>query len=188
MSSINTDFTIQNGNQISDTFIAFGINTFSDACTYIKQIPYGRNTDKTNTLCVLQENKGTCSTKHALLKTLADENGMLDVRLVLGIFKMNGQNTPAVLKTLANYQLDYIPEAHNYLKHNDTIIDCTTTKELDFLTYLLNETEISREQITDYKVAYHKNYLNTWLQTEKVPYTLDEIWNIREACIAALSK
>ena len=48
----------------------------ASAVTYIRRLPYGRNTDRSDILRVLREGKGTCSTKHALLACLAQEQGI----------------------------------------------------------------------------------------------------------------
>ncbi len=181
-------FSIQPGKEISNQFIRRGILTFEEACSYIKTIPYGRNADKLDSLCVFNDQKGTCSTKHALLKRLAEENGHNDIMLMMGIFRMNGQNTPQTQQVLSAYGLLYIPEAHNYLKYKDTVIDCTTSKQLNFQPDLMEEAIIQPEQITDYKVAYHKLFLSEWLKTAQLSYSPDEIWAIREKCIAALGQ
>lgn len=182
------NFSIQSGREISNQFLQRGMSTFEEACSYVKSIVYGRNTDKLDIYCVLNDNIGTCSTKHALLKRLADENGQPSIELVMGIFRMNAQNTPETKKVLSEYGLTYIPEAHNYLKYNGSVIDCTTTKTLNFQSDLLEESIIEPEQITDYKVSYHKQFLSEWLKTAQLPYTLDEIWTIREKCIAVLGQ
>ena len=183
-----TNFSIQSGKQISDQFLEKGISSFEDACNFVKAIPYGRNTDKLDPLCVLKDNVGTCSTKHALLKRLADENCQADIALVMGIFRMHAQNTPQTEKVLSEYGMAYMPEAHNYLKYQGMVIDCTTSKKLDFQPDLLEEITLAPDQITDFKVAYHKQYLAKWLEMEHQPYNLDEIWVIREKCIEALGQ
>lgn len=182
------DFKIQSTAIISSEFKKLGIFSFSEALVFVKTMPYGRNINKSNPLCIFEDNKGTCSTKHTLLKELANENGHNELKLMLGMFKMNAANTPPIKKVLGKYNLAYIPEAHNYLKYEDTIIDCTTTKELYFQPFLLEETEIDVTQIIEYKVAYHKQYLFNWLKNNRLPYSAEEIWQIREACIAALSE
>ncbi len=181
-------FSIQPGKEISNQFLQRGISSFEEASSYIKALPYGRNADKHDSLCVFKDQKGTCSTKHALLKRLAEENAQNDIMLMMGIFRMNVQNTPQTKRVLSEYGLEYIPEAHNYLKYNGSVIDCTTTKTLDFQPDLLEESIIEPEQIADYKVAYHKLFLSEWLKTSQLPYSLDEIWGIREKCIAALGQ
>jgi len=115
---------LNNGSTIAYSFMERGVDHFHDACDYVWKLPYGRNSDRADLLLVLSEKKGTCSTKHALLKALADEIN-LKLDLVVGIYPMNEKNTPGVGKVLSDYQLDYIPEAHCYLKYQDQIIDVT---------------------------------------------------------------
>ena len=81
-------------------------------------------------------------------------------------------------------------EAHCYLKYNDLILDYTKQNSTpsDFIDDLIEEIEISPNQITDYKIKYHKNYLATWLdKTEQLNLTLNDLWTIREQCIQNLT-
>lgn len=184
------DFEIKSKGQISKEFIDRNILTFNQASIFVRQLAYGRNADKNNLASVFTDNCGTCSTKHALLKKLADENNFEKVKLVVGLFKMNKKNTPEISETLQKNQLEYIPEAHCYLKFEDQIIDLTkiNSKPTDFLDDLIEEIEISPEQITDYKVNYHKNYLVTWLdKNEQIDLSINDIWKIREQCIKDLA-
>ena len=132
---------------------------------------------------------GTCSTKHALLKTLASENNRADVQLVVGIFRMNEFNTPKVKSCLDRYHLHYIPEAHCYLKLDQTIYDFTGTSflEMKFIPDLLCEFEIAPDQIFDYKINQHKAFLKEWLvMNPEIKWSIEEIWKIREECISEL--
>lgn len=185
------DFEINGENGIvSRSFNNLAINSFMEACKWVESLDYRRNNDKNSKLVLFDELCGTCSTKHALLKRLADENGNNSLSLILGIFTMNSKNTPAIKDVLSNYDLKYIPEAHNYLRNHNYIWDFTgiSVDETEFELDLLEEVEISPEQITDYKIQYHKDYLLRWIETNKIPYTLDELWEIREECIAALAQ
>jgi len=184
------DFEIKSKGQISKEFIDRDILTFNQASIFVRQLAYGRNADKNNLASVFTDNCGTCSTKHALLKKLADENNFEKVKLIVGLFQMNKKNTPEISETLQKNQLEYIPEAHCYLKFEDQIIDLTkiNSKPTDFLDDLIEEIEISPEQITDYKVNYHKNYIVTWLdKNEQINLSLNDIWIIREQCIQDLA-
>ena len=60
-----------------------GIVSFNDACRFIATIPYQRISNKKDLALVFHERRGTCSSKHAFLKVLADEQGKKDVELVL---------------------------------------------------------------------------------------------------------
>lgn len=184
------NFTIAPLGVISKVFLARNIRDFEHASNWIAQLDYKRNTDKYNLETIFTEQCGTCSTKHALLKTLADENGFEDLKLVLGIFKMNSENTHRIANTLSKYGLNYIPEAHNYLKYQDTILDFTRINAAasDFENDLLEEIEINPAQITDFKVNFHQMFLRKWLnQNPQITYNLAELWEIRELCVRVLA-
>ena len=176
---------------ISNQFLQLDLFDFFAAAEYVKNLPYKRNSQKDNPLCVFQDSGGTCSTKHALLKRLADENSFEELKLMLGIFKMNGSNTRKITPILEKYSLKEIPEAHNYLKIENQIFDFTrkNSKPQDFINDLIEEIEIQPEQIIDFKIKYHKNFLKKYLkENPQIPYNLDEFWKIREECIAELQK
>ena len=185
------NFNIKSLGIISDQFLELGLHDFQSAAFFIKNLPYKRNGDKINSLCVIIDSGGTCSTKHALLKNLALENNFSDLQLMLGIFKMNSINTPKISTVLDKYKLQEIPEAHNYLKYKNEIIDCTrkNSSAADFIHDLLEEIEIHPSQITDFKIQYHQKFLTNYLQENpQIPYSIDQFWKIREECIAALQQ
>ncbi len=184
------NFEIKPRGKISEEFLKHNISTFKQAANFIRNLPYGRNSNKNDLTTLFTNNCGTCSTKHAILKQLADENNFTDLRLIVGLFKMNEKNTPEISTTLKRNKLEYIPEAHCYLKHNDLIFDYTkaNSNPTDFIDYILEEIEISPDQITDHKVNYHKNYLTIWLaKNDQIKMTLNDIWKIREQCIQDLA-
>jgi hypothetical protein len=184
------NFYINNDGPISNAFISKGIFSFEDACNYIAQLPYGRNANKQNVLTVFDDNCATCSTKHALLKQLAIENNEGTISLIVGIFKMNAINTPKVANVLAMHQLNYLPEAHCYLKYDNQIFDFTTINAdaKTFETDVLQEIEIQVKQIGEFKINYHQQFIAQWLDANKhLPYSTQQIWAIREQCIQRLS-
>jgi len=115
--SIYPEFDIQATGVVSGAMRQSGLHTFGAAMDWVRRLPYGRNTDKEAPLALFSERRGTCSTKHALLKRLAAEHRYDDIRLYIGIFEMNAVNTPAVASTLQAHNLACIPEAHCYLKY-----------------------------------------------------------------------
>jgi len=194
MESFN--FEIKSDKEISQLFLKNNCSDFHSASEFVRNLPYRRNLNKDNLATVFIDKCGTCSTKHALLEKLAEENNQTDFKLILGIFKMNGNNTPkikTILETLREPQsdsLEYIPEAHNYLKFKNQILDFTkkNSSEDDFINDLLEEIEIQPHQINQFKIEFHKNYLKKRLSEHpRIPYSLDELWKIRELCIQALS-
>jgi hypothetical protein len=176
---------------IAADFIAREITDFRAVGHYLHHLPYGRNSDRSDFRLVLPEKRGTCSTKHALLAELAHEQN-LSVTLTLGIYTMHERNTPGVGVVLDRYRLQYLPEAHCYLRYGETRIDLTRsgvepTEPIDRFLY---EEAISPEQIGDYKVQFHQRFLRSWLVNTDVVSgrSFAEIWKIREACIAALAQ
>jgi hypothetical protein len=101
---------------------------------------------------------------------------------------MNGVNTPAVKAVLDRYKLEYILEAHTYLCYAGNRFDFTHPglNEKLWENDILIEIAIDADQIGDWKREYHKSVLIDWIKRDKIPYTLDEIWKIREECIKAM--
>ncbi len=185
------DFSLKNNGPVSSRIVDLNIHRFHDAIDYISNLKYGRNSSKINLRSVIDENKGTCSTKHALIKTILDEHEVNSIHLMLGIYRMNEQNTPGVGQVLSRYGLDYLPEAHNYLKYRSVHYDYTFpgTSNHSVFKQLLREIVIEPKQIAKFKEAYHQDFLRDWLITEKLDskFNLATIWEIREACILNLS-
>ncbi len=186
------NFTISAHFELSLRFTDLNITDFAAALKYIQHLPYGRNSKEGSLMRVLDEKQGTCSTKNALLHTLCMENGKQGFNLTLGIFNMDAENTPLIQPVLRKYRLPYIPEAHVYLKNNGTIIDATYPKaQQAWIKAIVREDEIDASDIGKNKVKSHRDYLDKWRKETKdkavAKYTLDQLWDIREECIAALS-
>ena len=48
-------------------FAALGLGDYREAARHVRNLPYGRNSDRSEWRLVLEEGRGTCSTKHDLL-------------------------------------------------------------------------------------------------------------------------
>jgi len=172
---------------VTQMFLDLEINEFFQACDYISRLPYGRNSDRANYHLVLLEGCGTCSTKHALLAQLAHEQGV-PVSLILGIFEMNSQNLPEIHPVLAETSLSSIPEAHCYLRYENKIFDFTKFPSPPFASLCTFERVIMPDQIGEHKESLHKEYLTNWIiEKDITAYSFEQIWQIRENCIRALS-
>ena len=183
------NFKLDKSKPLSKLCINEGFNDFKSISNYFKSLPYGRNSDKSNMKLVLSEKKGTCATKHAFLKELALENNQDTIKLYVGVYRMNDDNTSGVKPILTKYKLNYLPQAHTYLKINGELFDMTRSEisETNFMDDLIFEEEISPDQVVDYKRELHQNFLKEWINKENINYTFDEIWAIREEGIEILS-
>lgn len=185
----NPNFLIRAKAPLSEECRSLGIIDFQDAVEYIFRLPYRRNSSKEDLTLVFSEKCGVCSTKHAALAALALENNFRELKLIIGIYQMNEKNTPGVGDVLRKNKLSFMPEAHTYLVFENKRIDITReveTEESPFVSLLLEE-EIQPNQISNFKVKLHRNFLEKWILENEMEYSLDEIWKIREDCIFALS-
>jgi hypothetical protein len=176
-------------NYLTNLIRSKGINSWENLLLYIKNVPYGRNKNRDDFSLVLKENKGTCSSKHAFLKEVADLNNIPNVELIVGLYKMNEANTK-IGSILSENNIEYIPEAHCYLKISGERLDLTS-KDADFekiKTVLIEEIIIEPYQVGDFKVNYHKEYLKNWLNENGLSHTFEQLWRIREKCIENLSQ
>ena len=172
----------------SKALLAAGCTTYRGAARFLRELRYGRNSDRADYRLVLEERVGTCSTKHALLAAVAREQD-LPVDLTVGIYEMAEANTPGVGRVLREHGLDGIPEAHCYLRIEGRRVDITRSGVVaaEPIARFEQEWSIEPSQIGEFKLQLHHRYLREWLsQNRDLPYSFDEIWRIREACIAAL--
>jgi hypothetical protein len=116
----------------------------------------------------------------------------ISVALTLGIYAMHERNTQGVGPILEKYDLPFIPEAHCYLTYAKARIDITRSgvESGEPVTQFLHEETIMPAQIGEYKVALHQEFLRMWVDDGKraAGRTFEEIWKIREECIAALTQ
>lgn len=120
---------------------------------------------------------------------LAEENSWNHIALFIGFFNMSINFNKKISTILSTHELPYIPEAHCYLKINDQILDCTFTDETNSNFEIIHEQKISLHEAGEQKTIFHKMYLEKWLKERpEINYSIDEIWRIRELCIASLAK
>lgn len=166
-----------------------GIYTWCDLINVVKNLPYERTTNRYDFDLVIREQRGTCSSKHALLKRIADLNRIKNVKLMLAIFKMNERNMPAIGDALHGEPIDYIPEAHCYLRISGDPLDVTNMNSCyeNIAADIIEEQEIYPEDIIEFKEQYQRDFIKNWIVDENIPLSLDRIWQLREKCIANMS-
>jgi hypothetical protein len=174
--------------ELTQQLLELGISNWNDVLLRVKNIPYGRNSNREDLSLVLKENKGSCSSKHAFLKEIASQNNIPNVQLIIGIYKMKESNTK-IGTTLSENAIDYIPEAHCYLNINGERLDYTTGSSNfeKIKNDLLEEIEIEPYQVGEFKIKFHQDFIKKWLIDTKSNFSFNEIWTIREKCIAYLS-
>lgn len=176
------------GGPVTCRFRDAGLGDLAGAARHLQRLPYGRIARREEFWRVLAEKRGTCSTKHALLAALCAEQGVA-VQLTLGIYEMSERNTPGVGGVLDRHGLDAIPEAHCFLRVRGERLDVTGVPPgAEPIERFLHEEPIAVEQIGEYKIGVHRRFLAGWIAGDPAARgrTLDEVWRVREQCIAAL--
>ena len=109
---------------ISVEFQSMGIRSFLEACRYVNELPYGYNSDRDDLMILFKEKMGTCTTKHAVIATLAAELGLPITRGV-GIYAMTETIVTGTDKILTEYGLPYVPMIHCFLEYGNYRVDLT---------------------------------------------------------------
>jgi hypothetical protein len=118
------DKKILPGKFISEIFLDLGINRFSDACGYVHKLPYGYNTNREDLLILFKEKMGSCTTKHAVIATLAEELA-LPIKKSIAIYAMTEELVTGTHLILEKYALPYLPMIHCVLTYQMISVDLT---------------------------------------------------------------
>lgn len=162
-----------------------GFERFQPLAGYVRRLPYKR-VAHADAIEVLRAQGGTCSVKHRLLSQIARESEHFEVKLTIGMYAMSECNTPGVGRVLKQASLAVIPEAHCYLTVHDQRLDFTGLemgRASPFET-LCVERFVDPEQLARIKPAWHREYIGRWARARGL--SGDDVWRVREQCIAAL--
>lgn len=184
------DLMLNSHDDLTNDIVESGVVTLHDLFRCVRNYRYER-IDSDRLTDVWYHRKGTCSSKHAFVKYVAELND-IEIQLTLVLFKMNATNTPKLKSILEENDLEYIPEAHCVLKVNgeyeDLTFNTSTIKNIE--NDILDKKEVSLGFILNNKTDFHKDYLETFIanNSEFTKKSFDEIWTIREACIQILGE
>ncbi len=159
---------IQAKGVVSEKFLERGIETFSVACQWIKDLPYGSNSNNENSLILFQENRGTCTTKHGIIARLAQELE-LEIYKNLGFYRLNDEIVTGVDEIIQAHGLNFIPQIHCFLEYGLFRVDLTegncngknkTIEDYDFVVRVNPDLTYEEEK------RYYINYLNQYFAIE----------------------
>ena len=104
------------------TFLNMGVKEFRDACRYVHELPYGYNSDRDDLMILFKENMGSCTTKHAVIATLAAELE-IPIDKYIGIYAMTEALVTGTKTILDRYILPYLPMVHCFLVFEGRRVD-----------------------------------------------------------------
>jgi hypothetical protein len=83
---------------------------------------YGYNTNRDDLMILFKENRGTCTTKHAVIATLSQEMHLPIVKNV-GIYAMTEEIVTGTNGILVKFNLPYVPMVHCFLVYGEYRVD-----------------------------------------------------------------
>jgi hypothetical protein len=116
------DQSITDNGPIGRIFKGLDIGTFHDACRWVHRLPYGYNSDRDDLMILFKEKMGSCTTKHAVIATLAAELE-LPIHKNVGIYAMTEALVTGTQDILDRFGLPYITMIHCFLNYQDHWVD-----------------------------------------------------------------
>ena len=118
------DAEIKDKGEISKRFLELGITSFREACEYVHNIEYGYNRNYDDKMILFKENKGSCTTKHAIISGLAEELNIPLYKYV-GVYKFTEEISTDTKEILKKYDIPYVPMVHCFLVYKNYRFDLT---------------------------------------------------------------
>lgn len=155
---------LQPNGPMAERFLQAGLTTFHDACHWVKALPYGANSNRENSLILLEEGYGNCTTKHGAIARLAQAHG-LPIQKNFGFYRLNDDIVTGVNALLEPYGLTFIPQIHCFLVYEHYWVDLTegncngknqTIEDYDFVVPVA--ADLTRTQHYDYYREYLQRY------------------------------
>jgi hypothetical protein len=175
---------------IVQQFIDQNIKTFQDACIYVHDLPYGYNSTTDDILILFKEGYGSCTTKHAVIATLAEELH-IPVYKMIGIYSMDEELVTGTKLILDKYHLPYLPMIHCFLIYDSYRVDLTegnnNGKNTSIEEFLFTKKVIPNFSEKDEYLLYRKVVKdNILLRKEMEGITMINILHARAEGIALL--
>ncbi|RPJ77326.1 MAG: hypothetical protein EHM15_00475 [Desulfobacteraceae bacterium] len=98
--------------------------SFHEACRWVHALPYGYNSDRDDLMILFKEKMGTCTTKHAVIGTLARELE-IPIQKNVGVYAMTEEIVTGTSGLLKRFDLPYIPMLHCFLVYDRFRVDLT---------------------------------------------------------------
>ena len=116
------DKPIMDAGPMARTFINLDIKGFLEACRYVHDLPYGYNSDRDDLMILFKEQMGSCTTKHAVIASLAAEL-QLPIEKSIGIYAMTEELVTGTQHILEKYEVPYVPMVHCFLVYQGYRVD-----------------------------------------------------------------
>ena len=181
---------IEDNGPVAATFLELGITNLHAACRYVHELPYGYNANRDDLMILFKEKMGSCTTKHAVIATLAAESG-LPIEKTIGIYAMTEEIVAGTSKIIDKYGLPYVPMVHCFLAYGEHWVDLTegnhNGKKRPIDDFIYTKGVIPNISAKDEYLLYRKALSDSILKREELKGTdLRRVLHAREEGITLL--
>lgn len=180
-------FAISPATVLGAQICALGFSRFDALAAHVRGLPQGHAQRPGDPLAILREERGTNSSKHHLLATVAQTCGHPEVVLTLGIYAMSEFNTPGIGEILGAASVSSIPQAYCYLTVDNQRLDFTGPPQVSGspLRSLTAEFFLTPDKLAERMAPLQQQALAQWATQQGMSF--EAAWALRQACFAVLS-
>jgi hypothetical protein len=180
-------FAISPATVLGSQICALGFSRFDALAAHVRALPQGHAQRPGDPLAILREERGTNSSKHHLLATVAQTCGHPEVVLTLGIYAMSEFNTPGIGEILGAASVSSIPQAYCYLTVDNQRLDFTGPPQVSGspLRSLTAEFFLTPDKLAERMAPLQQQALAQWATQQGMSF--EAAWALRQACFAVLS-
>ena len=180
-------FSISPATVLGGQVCALGFSRFDVLAAHVRALPCGHAARPGDSLAVLREARGTNSSKHHLLATVAQTCGHPEVVLTVGIYAMSELNTPGIGSILESASVSSIPQAHCYLTVDNQRLDFTGLQRgsASPLRSLSAEFFLTPDKLAERRSPLQQQAVAHWATQQGMSF--EAAWALRQACLAVLT-
>lgn len=159
------NFKLEPVTEISSIFISMGFFDFEQAFQYIRSLPLLSLHDATgNYRSVLDEQRGTNSSKHGILAHLIESHNIEEIHLMVGILLPDKNVLQDIGLDTAKLETERVPVAYSFFREKGRRLSCMGNEaEINLLEkYLVREQRCEAQQMITWKPVILNNFLENW--------------------------
>ena len=141
---------------LSDRFIECGCQDFHDACHWLHQLPYGKNSRSGDIEVLFEDQCGTCTTKHGVAAALAHELSLPIFKYIV-FYRLDESIRRGARETLSSYNLEYVPTTHCLLGDSGQFVDLTWDNQTG-----------KRKNLTEFEIYIKSEAVHTPAEHDKL--------------------
>lgn len=188
MEDIN--FEILSNGPISSYLKNKKVNDFKSTIIFLKSNPIELKDLQEIVVKDVEETMSITSKIHAVLATLAVENEIEEIELMMGIFLVNQNIFPELENYFKDKDYSNIALTTSYLKISDKRIDFSSSKQIleKITSKIIREQRMDPHQSKEWKEKIYEDYIHKWFKRNpSITYPIGKILKDEKTLIELIS-